>query len=52
MKDFELIGIPYGVIVGKKIKDNIVELVDRKSLDKEELTLNEALNKILRYLNK
>jgi prolyl-tRNA synthetase len=52
MKDFELLGIPYGVIVGKKIKDGIVELVDRRTLEKEEVQLSEALNKLERYLNR
>lgn len=29
MKDYELIGIPYAIIVGKKVEDDMVELVSR-----------------------
>jgi len=34
MKDFELIGFPYALIVGKSLKDGMVELVERKTLKK------------------
>ncbi len=34
MKDFELIGFPYALIVGKSLKDNKVELIERKTLKK------------------
>ena len=37
MGDFELIGFPYAVVVGKKLKDGMVEIVDRKTLEKEEV---------------
>jgi len=29
MKDYELIGIPYAIIVGKKVEEDIVELISR-----------------------
>jgi prolyl-tRNA synthetase len=29
-KDADLIGIPYRITVGKKLKDNLVELMSRK----------------------
>jgi len=34
MKDFELIGFPYALIVGKSLKDDKVELIERKTLNK------------------
>ena len=43
MKDFELIGIPYGVIVGKKISDGVVEIVDRETLEKEEISIDSVV---------
>ena len=43
MKDFELIGIPYGVIVGKKIIDGIVEIVNRDTLEKEEIAFDRVV---------
>ena len=50
MKDFELIGIPYAVIVGKKIADGMVEIVDRKTLEKEEVTLDSAVDRVLELI--
>ncbi len=50
MSDFELIGIPFAIIVGKKISDGIVEIVDRKTLQKEEIALESVITKILEYL--
>jgi prolyl-tRNA synthetase len=49
MSDFELIGFRYGIIVGKKIKDNLVEIVDRKTLSKTEVNLNQII-KIIKEL--
>ena len=42
MSDFELIGFPYAVVVGKKLKDGFVEIIDRKTLEKEEVELNKV----------
>ncbi len=50
MSDFELLGIPYAIIVGKKIKDGIVEIVNRRTLEKEEIALESASEKIMEYL--
>jgi len=46
MGDFELIGFSYGIIVGKKVKDGIVEIVDRKTLQKQEVKIEEVIEKI------
>jgi len=46
MGDFELIGFRYGIIVGKKIKNNLVEIVDRKTLTKTEVSLDKVITTI------
>ncbi len=50
IKDYELIGINYAIIVGKKIKDGIVEIVDRKSLQKEEVDINSVVSRVLELI--
>lgn len=44
MSDFELIGFPYGLVVGKGLKEGMVDLVDRKTLEKKSIPVGEALN--------
>ncbi|MDY0322024.1 MAG: proline--tRNA ligase [Arcobacteraceae bacterium] len=50
MGDFELIGFPYGVIVGKKLADGIVEIVDRKTLQKIEVQKHEVVSKLMELI--
>ncbi len=50
IKDFELIGFPYGLIIGKKLKEGIVEIVDRKTLEKREIKKEEVFEEILRLI--
>jgi prolyl-tRNA synthetase len=38
MGDFELLGFPYAIIVGKGLKDGEVQLVNRKTLEKETIS--------------
>ncbi len=45
-KDWELIGIPYIITVGKRATDKICELKMRKTLEKVELAYDEAVDKI------
>jgi prolyl-tRNA synthetase len=52
MSDFELIGVPFGVIVGKKISENIVEIVNRKTLQKEEVKIDEVVNMLKLKIDK
>ncbi len=40
MGDFELIGFPYAIIVGKKLSDGIVELVERKTGIKKDIEIS------------
>lgn len=50
MGDFELIGFPYGVIVGKKLADGIVEIVDRQTLEKIEVQKHEVVAKLMELI--
>ena len=47
MKDFELIGLPYAIIIGKKIQDNIVEVVDRKTFRTIDVDISNGINEIV-----
>jgi len=38
MKDYELLGIPQAVVIGKKLSDNLVEFVTRDGMQKEEVS--------------
>jgi len=46
MKDFELIGIPYIMIVGRRANEGIVELKNRMTNEKIEMPYLEAIEKI------
>lgn len=50
MGDFELIGFPYAVVIGKRLEDGIVEIVDRKTLEKTEVKVEEVVSKILELI--
>ncbi|MCT7567235.1 proline--tRNA ligase [Aliarcobacter butzleri] len=47
MSDFELLGFPYAVVIGKKLEDGLVEIVDRKTLEKIDVKVDEVVSKIL-----
>ncbi len=51
MGDFELIGFPYALIVGKNLKDGEVQLVDRKTLQKRTFSKDEILEKLEEVLS-
>lgn len=46
-KDADLIGIPHRIIIGKHATDLKVEYVDRKDGEKELLTIEDALSRVL-----
>ena len=46
MSDFELLGFPYAIIVGKGLKEGEVQLVNRKTLEKETLKSDEVFERI------
>ncbi|MDD2291492.1 MAG: proline--tRNA ligase, partial [Aliarcobacter sp.] len=50
MGDFELLGFPYAVVVGKKLEEGMVEIVDRKTLEKTDVKVDEVVNKILELI--
>ena len=41
MKDYELLGVPHAVVIGKKLTDGLVEFVTRDGMVKEEISANE-----------
>ncbi len=50
MSDFELLGFPYAVVIGKKLEDGLVEIVDRKTLEKIDVKIDEVISKILELI--
>jgi len=38
MKDYELLGVPHAVVIGKKLSDGLVEFVSRDGMIKEEVS--------------
>ncbi|UFH59961.1 proline--tRNA ligase [Sulfurovum mangrovi] len=44
MKDYELLGIPHSVVIGKKLAEGKVEFVTRKEMLKEEVSAEEILS--------
>ena len=47
LKDWELIGIPNIIIVGRRASENIIEYKDRKINDKVEMSSDEVVEKIV-----
>jgi len=50
VKDFELIGIPYAVVIGNDISEGKVELITRDGLEKEEVALENIVEVLLEKL--
>jgi prolyl-tRNA synthetase len=46
MKDFELIGIPKAVVIGKKLEEGSVELIDRATLSSKTLSLDALIEEV------
>lgn len=40
MKDYELIGVPHAVVIGKKLADGVVEFMSRDGMVKEEMSVD------------
>jgi prolyl-tRNA synthetase len=47
MGDFKLIGFPYAVVVGKLLKDGLVEIVNRKTLEKQEVEIDKVVETLV-----
>ena len=50
-KDAELIGFPFRITVGKTIENGNVELVTRETLEKEEMTPDNAIAQVVERIN-
>ena len=50
IKDFELIGISYAVVIGNDISEGKVEIISRNGLEKEECLLDELVEKLTEKL--
>ncbi|PUE66058.1 proline--tRNA ligase [Arcobacter caeni] len=50
MGDFELIGFPYAIIIGKRLSEGFVEIVDRKTLEKTDVKVESVVSKILELI--
>jgi len=51
MGDFKLIGFPYAVIVGKQLKDGLVEIVNRKTLEKQEVEVDKVVETLVELIS-
>lgn len=43
MKDYELIGVPYAVVIGKNLSEGMVEFITRDGMEKEEVSVDDIL---------
>ena len=50
MKDAELIGFPYTVIIGKELQNGTVEIYDRKTTTKTTVSVGEVYSKIMELM--
>lgn len=50
MGDFDLIGFPYAIVIGKKLKEGKVELVNRKTLEKTEVEIENVVSQLLEII--
>ena len=50
IKDYELLGVPHAVIIGKKLQDGIVEFVTRKEIVKEEISAENIVDIVLQRM--
>ena len=48
--EMDLIGIPLRIVVGRKANEKIVEYSTRKNMEKEEITSDEAIERVLKAL--
>jgi len=48
MKDYELLGVPHAVVIGKKLSDGLVEFVTRDGMQKDETSVDAIENILLK----
>ena len=46
MKDYELLGIPYAIVIGKKLQDGLVELICREGLHTEDILIDAVIDAV------
>ena len=46
MGDFELIGFPYAIVIGKKLQEGMVELISRKTGERTEIKISKVYDTI------
>ena len=51
MGDFKLLGFPWAVVVGKKAKDGIVDIINRRTLEVQEVKIDEIINILSSKIN-
>jgi len=51
-KDADLIGIPYQVIVGKRASEGVVELKERKTGERREIAIEDAVSELQKISNR
>lgn len=51
MSDYELMGFPYAILIGKGLKDGEIEIISRRSLIKEKIPKEQVLKEILKRIN-
>ena len=49
-KDADLIGIPYRVVTGRSLKENKVEVVERKSRQSQEIPIDEVVSTLSQWI--
>jgi prolyl-tRNA synthetase len=47
MKDYELLGVPHAVVIGKKLADGLVEFITRDGMQKDEILVDNIENILL-----
>ncbi len=50
-KDADLIGIPYRVVVGRSLKDGLVEVVERQGKKSQEIALDEVVSTLKQWVD-
>jgi len=50
MKDAELIGFPYTVIIGKELENGFVQVYNRKTQEKTSLKAGDIFNNIMELI--
>jgi prolyl-tRNA synthetase len=49
-KDADLIGIPYRIVTGRSLKENKVEVVERKSRQSQEIPIDEVVSTLNQWI--